>query len=88
MSAEETEAKKSGSQTSQACNIEILRKLYGWQRFWGQFTESIEKSGLASIAKFSYLRELLGDNVRHEVESLPFTPKGYNRAKVILKEKY
>ena len=53
-----------------------------------QFTESIEKSGLASIAKFSYLRELLGDNARHEVESLPFTPEGYNRAKVILKEKY
>jgi hypothetical protein len=59
-----------------------------WQRFWGQFTESIEKSGLASIAKFSYLRELLGDNVRREVESLPFTSEGYNRAKAILEEKY
>ena len=23
-----------------------------WQRFWGQYTESIEKSGLASITKF------------------------------------
>ncbi len=59
-----------------------------WQRFWGQFTESIEKSGLASIAKFSYLRELLGDKVKREVESLPFTPEGYNRAKAILEEKY
>ena len=59
-----------------------------WQRFCGQFTESIEKSGLASIAKFSYLRELLGDKVKREVESLPFTPEGYNRAKAILEEKY
>ena len=59
-----------------------------WQRFWGQFTESIEKSGLASTAKFSYLRELLGDNVRREVQSLPFTSEGYNRAKAILEGKY
>jgi hypothetical protein len=59
-----------------------------WQCFWGQFTESIEKFGLASIAKFSYLRELLGDNVRREVESLPFTSEGYNRAKAILEGKY
>ncbi len=59
-----------------------------WQRFWGQFTESIEKSGLASIAKFSHLRELLGDKVKFEVQSQPFTPEGYNRAKAILEEKY
>ena len=59
-----------------------------WPRFWGQYTKSIEKSGLASITKFSYLRELLSDNVRREVESLPFTSEGYNRATAILKEKY
>ena len=59
-----------------------------WPRFWGQYTESIEKSGLASITKFSYLRELLSDNVSREVEPLPFTSEGYNRATVILKEKY
>jgi hypothetical protein len=41
-----------------------------------------------SIAKFSYLRELLGDNVRREFESLPFISEGYNRAKAILEEKY
>ncbi len=40
-----------------------------WQRFWGQFTESIEKSGLASISKFSYLKEPLGDSVKREVDS-------------------
>ena len=59
-----------------------------WRWFWGKYTESIEKSGLASITKFSYLRELLSDNVRREVESLPFTSEGYNRASAILKEKY
>ncbi|CAB4010055.1 Hypothetical predicted protein, partial [Paramuricea clavata] len=59
-----------------------------WNRFWGQFSESIEKSGIANVVKFSYLKELLGDKVRRDVESLPFTSEGYNRAKAILCEKY
>ena len=59
-----------------------------WTRFWGQFGESIEKSGLPSVAKFSYLKELLSNKARRDIEPLPFTPVGYNRAKAILKEKY
>ena len=42
-----------------------------WNRLWGQFNESIERSGLASVAKLSYLKELLSDKVRRDVESLP-----------------
>ena len=49
-----------------------------WPRFWGQYMESIKKLRLASITKFSYLRELLADNVRCKVESLPFTNERYN----------
>ncbi len=41
-----------------------------WNRFWGQFSESIEKSDIANVVKFSYLKELLGDKVRRDVESL------------------
>ncbi len=59
-----------------------------WNRFGGQFSESIEKSGIANVVKFSYLKELLGDKVRRDVESLPFTSEGYNRTKAILREKY
>ena len=62
--------------------------LTDWNRFWSQFNESIERSGLASGAKFSYLKELLSDKVRRDVESPPFTSEGYNWAKAILKEKY
>ena len=40
------------------------------------------------MLNFSYLKELLGDKVRRDVESLPFTSEGYNRAKAILCEKY
>jgi hypothetical protein len=59
-----------------------------WPKFWGQFSEAIDKSLLAPITKFTYLLELLEPNVKRGVESLPFSPEGYNRAKVILKDKY
>lgn len=40
------------------------------------------------MTKFTYLLELLEPNVKRVVKSLPFSPEGYNRAKVILKDKY
>ena len=59
-----------------------------WPRFWGQFCEAIDKSSIAPITKFTYLRELLCPKVKRCVEALPFTPEGYNRAKSILLDKY
>lgn len=59
-----------------------------WARFWGQFTENIEKTAVPPITKFAYLCELLSAKVKHTVEALPFTPEGYNRAKTILQERY
>ena len=43
---------------------------------------------VASIAKFSYLRELLDPKVKLKLEALPFTSEEYNHAKSILTEKY
>ena len=34
-----------------------------WPRFWGQFNEAIDKSSIAPITKFTYLRELLSPKV-------------------------
>ena len=59
-----------------------------WPRFWGQFSETIDKTGVASITKFSYLRELLDTKAKRTIEALPFTSEGYNRAKSMLLEKY
>ena len=59
-----------------------------WPRFWNQFRETIDKSSVSSVTKFSYLRELLDKKVKPEVEALPFTSEGYNRAKSILESKY
>ncbi len=83
---------------SEAVNIQaklpklVITKFNGtftdWNRFWGQFTESIDKSSLPAITKFSYLRELLDDKVKKAVLGLPYTSEGYNRTVAILKEQY
>ena len=59
-----------------------------WPRFWGQFTETINKAGIAPINKFTYLCGLLGPKVKTTVEALPFTAEDYNRAKSILLSNY
>ena len=59
-----------------------------WSRFWGQFTEAIEKNSIPPITKFTYLRELLSPKVRRCVEALPFSAEGCNRAKSILVDRY
>ena len=59
-----------------------------WTRFWNQFSETIDKTGIPNVTKFAYLRELLDTNVRKTVEALPFSSEGYTRAKTILEEKY
>ena len=59
-----------------------------WPRFRGQFTETVYKSNIAAINKFTYLCGFLRPKVKRRVESLPFTAEGYNRAKSILKDQY
>ena len=59
-----------------------------WPRFWGQFTETIDKADIAPINKFTYLCGLLGPKVKVALEALPFTAEGYNRANSILLSDY
>ena len=58
-----------------------------WPRFWRQFTETIDKTNVHPITKFSYLRELLDFKVK-KIETLPFTSEGYNLVKSILNERF
>ena len=59
-----------------------------WLRFWNQFEAEIDKSQVAAVTKFSYLKELVEPKVRNAIDGLPFTVEGYERAKSILKSKY
>ena len=69
--------------------ITIFNGSYGdWPRFWGQYSENIDKTSVPPVTKFTYLRELLCENARRAIEALPFTSEGYNRAVSILKDKF
>ena len=57
-------------------------------RFWNMFTKEIDKTSIASISKFSYLKELVSPKVRLHIDGLPFSTEGYTRAKSILQSKY
>ena len=59
-----------------------------WPRFWGQFSENIDKTSVAPITKFTYLRELFTPKVSRTIEALCFTAEGYNHAESILKEEF
>ena len=85
--------------TSQSLERNVIAKLpklsiklngtyLDWRRFWSQFMEEIDKSGMAPITKFSYLKEFVEPKVRKIIDVLPFTPEGYNRAKSILQDCY
>ena len=70
----------------------VLSKFDGsymnWQKFWGQFSEAVDRSPIAPITKFTYLLESLEPKVKRCVEGLPLTPEGYNRAVAILQDRY
>ena len=68
--------------------VKFDRAYMDWPRFWGQFTETVDRSNIPAINKFTYLCGFLGPKVRRRVESLPFTPEGYNREKAILQDQY
>ena len=60
--------------------ISVFDGSYGdWPRFWGQFSETIHKTGIQPVTKFTYLRELLCDKAKRAIEALPFTAEGYNQ---------
>ena len=63
-------------------------KYADWPRLWGQYSETIDKSSVPPVTKFTHLRELLYDRVRKTIEALPHTAEGYNRAVATLTEQF
>ena len=63
-------------------------ELTDWPRFWSQFETEIDKAEIAVVTKYSYLKELVDPKIRTEIDGLPFSSEGYERAKNILSRKY
>ena len=63
-------------------------ELTDWPRFWSQFETEIDKAEIAGVTKYSYLKELVDPKIRTEIDGLPYSSEGYERAKNILTRKY
>lgn len=63
-------------------------KIEEWLPFWGKFTAEIDSTCLNCLTKFGYLKELLVDRVRTDIDGLPFTEEGYANVKAILEAEY
>ena len=59
-----------------------------WLPFWGKFTSEIDSTKIPTLTKFAYLKELLDESVRTDIDGLPFTDEGYSKAKEILEAEY
>lgn len=70
----------------------IITKFQGnhldWLRFWNEFEVEIDRASIPPVSKFAYLKELLVPKARIQIDGLPFTTEGYERAKTILKTTY
>ncbi len=59
-----------------------------WLGFWNKFEAEIDKCDLAPTTKFAYLKEMIEPKIRTDIDGLPFSSEGYERAKTILKSEY
>ena len=59
-----------------------------WFPFWNKFCAEIDSTDLPQVTKFAYLKELVLSKARADVDGLPFSTEGYERAKNILKSEY
>ena len=57
-------------------------------RFWEQLSTEIDSTSYHPVTKLSYLRELLSNTPNEENSGLPFNANGYEKAKIILNQKY
>ena len=63
-------------------------KVEAWLPFWGKFKSEIDSTDIPVLTKFAYLKELLDEKVRTDVDGLPCTEAGYSKAKEILEAEY
>ena len=91
---ETKQAKTTEPTSTQAAKLPklVITKFRGdltdWPRFWSQFETEIDKAEIAGVTKYSYLKELVEPKIRTEIDGLPFSSEGYERAKNILTRNY
>ena len=89
--AKTTEPSPSQMKTAKLRKLVISKfrgELTDWPRFWSQLEAEIDRAEVPGVTKYSYLKELVDPKIRKEIDGLPFSFEGFERAKNILKRKY
>ena len=89
--AKTTEPSQSQMETAKLPKLVIPKfrgELTDLPRFWSQLEAEIDRAEVPGVTKYSYLKELVDPKIRKEIDGLPFSSEGYERAKNILKRKY
>ena len=85
--AKTTEPSPSQMKTAKLPKLVISKfrgELTDWPRFWSQLEAEIDRAEVPGVTKYSYLKELVDPKIRKEIDGLPFSSEGYERAKNIL----
>ena len=82
--AKTTEPSQSQMETAKLPKLAIPKfrgELTDLPRFWSQLEAEIDRAEVPGVTKYSYLKELVDPKIRKEIDGLPFSSKGYERAK-------
>ena len=85
---QQTQAKSTTTRLLKLSITKFDRKFATWLSFWNNFEVKIDFTALPTVKKFSYLKELVEPKVKTDIDGLPLTSEGYERAKNILKNEY
>ena len=60
-----------------------------WQGFWDQFSAAVDsKTNIPNVVKFSYLTDVLSENIQESIRGLLKTNENYSIVLKILRERY
>lgn len=85
---QQTQAKSTAMRLLKFSITKFDREFATWLSFWNNFEAKIDFTALPTVKKFSYLKELVEPKVKIDIDGLPLTSKGYERAKSILTSEY
>jgi len=85
---QQTQAKSAATKLPKLSITKFDGKFATWLSFWNKFKAEVDSTGLPPVTKFAYLKELVEPKVKTDIDGLPLTSEGYERAKNILKSEY
>ena len=85
---QQTQVKSTATKLPKLSITKFDGKFASWLSFWNKFEAEVDSTALPPVTKFAYLKELVEPKVKTDIDGLPLTSEGYEKAKNILKSEY